>query len=48
MSLKFQCNDRVRSKQMREDAARRVGMDPKDLKEDLFPKETFGRRKEES
>ena len=26
---------------MREDAARRVGMDPKDLKEDLFPKETF-------
>ena len=26
---------------MREDAARRVGMDPKDLKDDLFPKETF-------
>ena len=26
---------------MREDAARRMGMDPKDLKEDLFPKETF-------
>ena len=26
---------------MREDAARRVGLDPKDLKEDLFPKETF-------
>ena len=26
---------------MREDAAKRMGMDPKDLKEDLFPKETF-------
>ena len=26
---------------MRLDAARRVGIDPKDLKEDLFPKETF-------
>ena len=26
---------------MREDSARRMGMDPKDLKEDLFPKETF-------
>ena len=26
---------------MRQDAARRVGMDPKDMNEDLFPKETF-------
>ena len=26
---------------MRQNAARRVGMDPKDMKEDLFPKETF-------
>tara|TARA_B100001123_G_scaffold416975_1_gene519227 strand:+ start:1973 stop:3274 length:1302 start_codon:yes stop_codon:yes gene_type:complete len=26
---------------MRLDAARRVGLDPKDLKEDLFPKDTF-------
>ena len=26
---------------MRQDAARRVGMDPKEMNEDLFPKETF-------
>ena len=26
---------------MRQNAARRVGMDPKDMNEDLFPKETF-------
>ena len=26
---------------MRQDAARRVGMDPKDMNEDIFPKQTF-------